>query len=69
MNSRQWTLMPYTLSAWYAFYVHGNGYIGFSGDVYNSKNNVRPTIYLNPNVEIIGGDGTSTDPYQLQLGN
>lgn len=46
------------------FYINLNGYLA---DVSNQKLSVRPTVYLNSNVYITGGSGTTTDPYILGM--
>lgn len=60
-----WYLSPYALSsrasrAW-ALYSHGS----MHGDDTTKFSAVFPTIYLKPDVNIVGGTGTSTDPYIL----
>ena len=43
--------------------------VGFAYDsrVYDNQNAARPVLYLNPDVKIIVGSGTSTDPYVLGI--
>ncbi len=50
-----------------AWFVQGDGY-AFFGDAANSYA-VAPSIYLKSNVQIISGNGTSSNPYILKLSN
>ena len=67
-----WTLSPRDYSgpggATYVRSIGGNGYIAsFSSaaELYD----IYPTIYLKSNILIESGNGTSSDPYVLKLGN
>ena len=64
-----WTLSPFAWasesdSASYVWHTAGNGLEDYSFYAAHSFS-VFPTVYLNSNVEITGGTGTSSDPYIL----
>ena len=63
----QLLLVPRNSDSYYVYNVTSTGTILYSS-AYTSYD-VFPVLYLASNVEIIEGDGTSTNPYQLQLGN
>ena len=61
-----WSLSPYD------FYDHAIGFrMSSNGNLHNgyvvSTYGVRPSVSLAPGIMISGGDGTSEDPYQLEL--
>ena len=63
MGLYEWTITPYSSYSDRVFRVsdngrlsNGNAYIGFSA---------RPVFYLESDVELSGGSGTSDDPYAL----
>ena len=58
-----WTLSPYSSGSPFAFIVGGGGVVYYS-DAFNSYE-VRPSVYLKSNILIIGGDGSSLNPYIL----
>ena len=58
----QWTLTPYTGNDAAVFLI-SMSYIEFDG-AYRFYA-TRPVLYLNSNVTIVGGNGTSSSPYQL----
>lgn len=62
-----WSLSPYYFDANDArgFVMNSNGYL--NNDRVYSTNGVRPSVSLAPGIMISGGDGTSEDPYQLEL--
>lgn len=63
-KSSQWTLTASSSYSDCSFLVFGS----YVDDIYvGNERNVRPTLYLSSNVEIIGGSGTSIDPYILGL--
>ena len=62
-SSSQWTIMPSSFFAYYAFYVRSTGDVDDSIP-YTTKA-ARPVLYLKSNVTIVGGEGTSFNPYQL----
>lgn len=61
----QWTITPYSLDSSYVVYMRGG-----TLDVYNYlylANGVKPVQYLKSEVVIVGGVGTSSNPYQLSI--
>lgn len=62
-----WSLSPFSFSGNNAlgFLMSSNGHL----DNYNVSitHGVRPSVSLAPGIMISGGDGTSEDPYQLEL--
>jgi len=48
------------------FYTSDTGTVGHADAVYSGAG-IRPTAYLKSNVVIISGDGSSSDPYQLDI--
>ena len=59
----QWTLTSHLGDYFYVFCVDSSGYVDYF-DAYNSAFS-RPVLYLNSNVQITSGDGSSTNPYIL----
>ena len=61
----------YTITALFMKNVYDEIYTIESGEVVDypaiDGYNVRPSLYLKDNVEIIGGDGSSTNPYKLAI--
>ena len=68
MGMREWTISRLESAGQNAFAVYDNGYISYN-DVYDSMSEsaVRPVFYLESNVELSGGTGTSSDPYRLAV--
>ena len=62
----QWTLAPHSSKALYAWSVHSSGYLYYGFYAYENGG-VCPTLYLNSEVNISSGDGSSTNPYQLSV--
>ena len=60
-NSAYWTLTPYNASS--VRPVHKTG--GVNRDYPTNANGVRPSINLKSNVQIINGDGTKNNPFEL----
>ena len=58
-------LSPFAASgnAYYVWLVYGDGFIYGDGSSYAVS--IFPSVYLNSNVEITSGSGTSSDPYIL----
>ena len=68
VNSSEWLLSPYSSNSYRAAYLDSAGNVGLSGNNvgYNGLLAVRPTFYLDSSVlKIVGGIGTSTDPYHI----
>ena len=64
-----WTLSPHSSSSDDVLNV---GFIGDVGLVYSDFADtlgiaVRPSVYLSSKIKITGGDGSSSDPYQISL--
>ena len=69
-GNNEWLLPQYALSAsggGYAFLVNSYGRVTYEGRVSGDQFAVRPVLYLNPDVKITGGNGTSANPYTLGL--
>ena len=62
-SNTQWTVTPNSSDSYLVFRVHNSGYVS-NGDV-TVSNASRPVLYLSSTVEIIGGDGTSGNPFTL----
>ena len=65
-NAYQWLLPQFASYSNFAFGVRPNGHVNYN-DVSGSQSGVRPVLYLKPDVKIIVGHGTSTDPYVLGM--
>ncbi len=59
---------------WWALSRPYNGFSSIGIEIINGRIDsgnqpslVRPTLYLSSNIKIIGGTGTSSDPYQISL--
>ena len=64
-SSIQWTIMPASSVASSAFYVYSTGFFNIYYVSYPRA--ARPVLYLKSDVTIVGGEGTSSNPYQLGL--
>ena len=63
-SNTQWTIAPGSSLSYDVFYVHYSGYV--NNFYYVAASNAsRPVLYLASTVEIIGGDGTSGNPFTL----
>ena len=62
-SNHQWTIMPASDYAYYAFYAASFGNVN-SFYVYLPYA-ARPVLYLKSDITIVGGEGTSSNPYQL----
>ena len=62
MGLIEWTLSSDLLNNYIVFSMGTGGNIRSHA---RNGNTVRPVFYLNSNVELAGGTGTSTDPYRL----
>ena len=65
MGLSEWTLTPHSSISYGAFYVHYYGYLVTS--IASSGSAARPVFYLESNVSLQGGSGTSSDPYRLAV--
>jgi len=66
------TMSTYYLSkaghvAWLVNSWRNNQFTGVDHTGVYGAHGVRPSVYLKPNVKIMGGTGTENDPYQLSL--
>ena len=66
-NTDQWLLVPYTSISSFVFNVTSSGYVNNS--IAYITNAVLPVLYLASNVEIIGGDGTQENAFELKNPN
>ena len=65
MGLFEWSISPYSSYSNYVFYVNSNGYLYLSNA--HNGNSARPVFYLESNVQLEGGSGTSNDPYTLAV--
>ncbi len=65
-NIWYWTITPNSTSARYVFDVDSRGYLG-SYFPMSSSAGIRPSLYLKQDVKVVGGTGTSSDPYTLEI--
>ena len=65
MGLHEWTISPVSASTT-SFFVRSSGNADGSQGTLNWFP-VRPTFYLKSNVTITSGDGSSTNPYRLEL--
>ena len=63
LGSNEWTIMPASSDAFNEFYVSSTGNVYNNG--VDAANAARPVLYLKSDVTIVGGEGTSSNPYQL----
>ena len=59
-----WTLSPRSDHSVSVFYVDSNGYVGYYS-AYFTGYAVRPALYLSSEVQITGGDGSQSNPYEI----
>ena len=62
----QWTLSPSYVNASIVFDVRSDGNVSF--DAALNANGVRPALFLKSDVVITSGDGSSTNPYKISIG-
>ena len=60
-----WTISPRSPHADNVFLVHSDGSLG--GNLALYRVGVRPSLYLKQDVKVVGGTGTSSDPYTLKI--
>ena len=65
-GNTEWILPQLASSSVYAFYVLSGGRVN-DNSVGGNQYGGRPVLYLKSNVLITSGDGTSSNPYQLQV--
>jgi len=68
INKNYFTLTPYSIDI-FPFYVWGIYSLNRNIELYGVRgaNGIRPSVYLKPDIKIISGIGTETDPYKLSL--
>ena len=65
MGLTEWTIIPSSSLSYSVFYVTNGGYLTYySASVGYAA---RPVFYLESNVQLEGGSGTSSDPYRLAV--
>ncbi len=64
-DSYQWILTPHSSSSSDVFRLSSNIFVADNHVYYAS--NVSPTTYLKSSIKIIGGTGSSSDPFELSL--
>ena len=62
--SHFWTLSSNIRDSYNVFYSQSDGYISYG---FYLNLGVKPTLYLSSEVQITGGDGTRSNPYQISL--
>ena len=62
----EWTITPQSTSSDNVFDVGVDGPLSYYGNTYEGQN-ARPVLYLDPNVYVIDGDGSITDPYIIGM--
>ncbi|MBR1413829.1 MAG: hypothetical protein IJ574_04085 [Bacilli bacterium] len=65
-NWYQWTITPRIDNNGYVAIVYNNGRI-FTANATNHSFMIRPVAYLKSTVKIAGGEGTTTNPYRLEI--
>ena len=65
MGLYEWTITPTSSNSSHVFFVYDLGFLNYN-DAYRGYA-ARPVFYLESNVEISGGSGTSSDPYRLAV--
>ena len=63
----EWILLQSASGSEFAFRVNSVGNVSSGYNVSSNQLAVRPVIYLKPDVKIIVGHGTSTDPYVIGM--
>ena len=65
MGLYEWTITPDSSGSGSVFSVNNYGYLSFNNASIGYA--ARPVFYLESNVELSGGTGTSSDPYRLAV--
>ena len=60
-----WTISPNSSYASAVFSVYSGGRLNGDNALYRAS--VRPSLYLKADVKVVGGTGTSSDPYTLEI--
>ena len=68
LGVNEWMIsMEYKYSQYYPYYIVNNGYILANEFSYSNYRAVRPTFYLNADVQYSSGTGTAVDPYRIGI--
>ena len=62
-----WVLSPNSSASDIVWGISSTGRSGSGGYVCSNTISVRPTLYLNSDIEVKTGDGSSNNPYQIQV--
>ena len=66
VNNREWLLSPGTLNEYNVSNINYDGSISVYDSTADLLSSARPTFYLDAEaIKIVGGTGTSTDPYHI----
>ena len=65
MGLYEWTITPSSAGSYSVFRVLNSG--GLSNNSASTVYSARPVFYLESNVELVGGSGTTSDPYRLAV--
>ena len=65
MGLYEWTITSLSSNSYYAFSVPSSGNLYYANA--SSRLSARPVFYLESNVQLEGGSGTSSDPYRLAV--
>ena len=65
MGLNEWTITPYSSNSTSVFRVNYSG--NLNGSNASSGHSARPVFYLESNVQLEGGSGTTSDPYRLAV--
>lgn len=66
LGENEWTISRHSTTTSNVFQVNPSGSADYS-DVYNNSFAVRLSFYLESSVQILGGAGTSTNPYRIMV--
>ncbi len=63
-SSWGWLLTPFSGNPYRAWYVNSSGYVSYSSST-SIADGVAPVLYLGSDQDIVSGDGSQSNPYQL----
>ena len=66
LRENEWTITSFSGDSsgpYFALYIQDSGSVSYAG--YSAGYSVRPTFYLNSDVQYISGSGTQSDPYRI----
>ena len=63
MGLNEWTITPYSSGSYSVFYVYNSGRLNSTSA--SNGYSARPVFYLESNVQLEGGSGSSADPYRI----